>query len=216
MNSKYDLSHLTQSTKQDVLGPIQDDEALFLYSIIRGMRLKRILEIGGLNGYSALNFLRAVDHTESDTTTVYTVDFINVPKQAENHKVIAKNAVHLTLEDVDNKPIDMIFFDCHDAIQIQIYKKLLDAGIITEETIIALHDTCLHYEPYNPTNSKMYIKEEEGYVHQEIERLMVNFFKELGYDIFNLHTTKDKHSDDFPFRHGVTVCKKFKVLRRVI
>ena len=55
----YDLTHLTQNENQRVLGPIQDDEALFLYSIIRGCRLERILEIGGLNGYSARNFLKA-------------------------------------------------------------------------------------------------------------------------------------------------------------
>jgi len=216
MSSKYDLSHLTQGTKQDVIGPIQDDEALFMYSIIRGMRLKRILEIGGLNGYSALNFLKAVDHTSVSDTTVYTVDFNNVPRQADNHKVIVKNAIDLTIEDVDNKPIDLIFFDCHDMIQLEIYKRLVDSGIITDETVLALHDTCLHYEPYNPTNSHMYIKEECGYVHQEVERRMVNFFKEeSGYDIFNLHTTKDKHSDEFPFRHGITICKRFKVLSRV-
>ena len=45
--NKYNFDHLIQSDKQDVLGPIQDDEALFLYSIIRGCRLSRVLEIGG-------------------------------------------------------------------------------------------------------------------------------------------------------------------------
>ena len=30
----YDLTHLTQPENQNVSGPIQDDEALFLYSII--------------------------------------------------------------------------------------------------------------------------------------------------------------------------------------
>ena len=30
----YDLAHLTQPENQNVSGPIQDDEALFLYSII--------------------------------------------------------------------------------------------------------------------------------------------------------------------------------------
>ena len=41
----YDLTHLNQPSNQFVLGPIQDDEALFLYSIIRGSRLKYILEL---------------------------------------------------------------------------------------------------------------------------------------------------------------------------
>ena len=55
----YNFTHLTQNYQQNVWGPIQDDEALFLYSIIRGSRLTRILEIGGLHGYSGLNFLKA-------------------------------------------------------------------------------------------------------------------------------------------------------------
>jgi predicted O-methyltransferase YrrM len=45
------------------MGLIQDDEALFLFGLIRVVRIKRILEIGGLNGYSALNFLKALEHS---------------------------------------------------------------------------------------------------------------------------------------------------------
>jgi len=56
----YDLSHLTQEEHQNVCGPFHDDEALFIYSIIRGCRLKRILEIGGLSGYSAKNFFTSI------------------------------------------------------------------------------------------------------------------------------------------------------------
>jgi predicted O-methyltransferase YrrM len=200
----YDLSHLTQDEKQNVLGPIQDDEALFLYSIIKGMRLNTILEIGGLSGYSATNFIASLDKVNG---YVYTVDINNVPKIADNHKVIIKNALYLTPEDVDNKKIDLIFFDCHDMVQLRIYKNLYKNKIITDSTILALHDTNLHYEPYNVWGE--YVKEDDGWAHQPVEREMVNFFKELGYDIFNLHTTKNKHSEEFPFRHGVTVCQKF-------
>ena len=55
----YNLSHLTQPDDQLVFGPVQDDEALFLYAVVRVMRLRRILEVGGLGGYSARNFLEA-------------------------------------------------------------------------------------------------------------------------------------------------------------
>ncbi len=49
---------------------MQDDEALFLYSLVRSLRLSRVLEIGGLSGYSARNFLRAMEPTQG---VVYTV-----------------------------------------------------------------------------------------------------------------------------------------------
>lgn len=205
----YNLQHLTQENNQKVLGPIQDDEALFLYSIIKSMRLSRILEIGGLSGYSATNFLASMDNI--DNGILYTVDINDVPKKGNNHIIITKNALHLTQYDVDNKPLDLVFFDCHDMIQMDIYNSYILQNIITDETIIALHDTNLHYSPYNVFGE--YIKEEDGYAHQPIERQMVNIFKDLGYDIFCLHTKKKDHNDLFPFRHGITICKKFKKLK---
>ena len=219
----YNLEHLTQKDNQIVFGPIQDDEALFLYSIIRGCRLERILEIGGLNGYSAKNFLQGLSYNKNGV--LYTCDLNPVPVLAENHKVIVKNALDLTIDELDNKPLDLVFFDCHDMVQMDIYYKFVDNKIINDNTILALHDTNLHYPPYHSGGiyikeengfsyqcDGIYIKEENGYSHQPVERNMVNIFKSLGYDIFSISTDDTKHNPDFPFRHGITVCKKFKIL----
>ena len=203
----YDLSHLTQPENQNVAGPIQDDEALFLYSIIRGCRLERILEIGGLSGYSGKNFLQALSFTTNGI--LYTCDLNPVPILAKNHNVIIKNALNLTIHDLDNKPLDLIFFDCHDFIQMNIFYNLVNNNIINDNTILALHDTNLHYPPYQ--HRGMYIEKENGYAHQNVERQMVNIFKSLGYDIFSISTDQSKHSDNFPVRHGLSVCKKFKM-----
>jgi len=202
---QYDLRHLTQQNDQRVLGPIQDDEALFLYALIKSMRLQRILEIGGLNGYSSTNFLAAVT---GHGGVVYTVDINPVPQKAANHIVLLKNAVHLTPRDLGNEPLDLVFFDCHDMVQMDVYKVLEEHGLITDRTILALHDTNLHYAPWNVWGE--YVAEEDGYAHQPVERQMVNMFKDMGYDCFALHTTKEKHSDTFPFRHGITLCQKFR------
>lgn len=86
---KYDLDHLTQDNNQVVVGPIQDDEALFLYSIIVGMKLKTVFEIGGLSGYSATNFLAAV----GETGKVFTVDINPVQSKGKNHICIQKKCV---------------------------------------------------------------------------------------------------------------------------
>jgi hypothetical protein len=204
----YDLSHLIQPENQNVSGPIQDDEALFLYSIIRGCRLERILEIGGLSGYSAKNFLQALSF--SNKGILYTCDLNPVPILAENHKTIIKNALDLTINELDNKPLDLIFFDCHDMVQMDIYYKFVSNNIINDNTILALHDTNLHYSPYHHCGN--YIEMDNGYAHQPVERTMVNLFKNLGYDIFSISTDHTKHSQEFPVRHGITVCKKFKQL----
>ena len=184
-------------------GPIQDDEALFLYSIIRGCRLKRILQIGGLSGYSAKNFLEALSFSKDGI--LYTCDINPVPILAKNHKVIIKNALDLTLDELDNNSLDLIFFDCHDMIQMDIYYKFVNNNIINDNTILALHDTNLHYLPYQ--HGGEYIETENGYAHQPVERNMVNLFKELGYDIFSISTDETKHSPEFPVRHGITICK---------
>ena len=204
---KYNLDHLTQEDNQRVAGPIQDDEALFLYSIIRGSRLKRILEIGGLSGYSARNFLEALKFDKDGI--LYTCDINYVPSLSENHKVLIKNALDLTINDVDNSALDLIFFDCHDMVQMDIYYNFVNNGLIDDNTILALHDTNLHYQPFAGGFGK-YIEKENGWAHQPVERYMVNLFKSIGYDTFSISTDITKHSKLFPFRHGITICKKFK------
>jgi hypothetical protein len=201
---KYDLSHLTQDTSQKVIGPIQDDEALFLYSIIVGMKLKTVFEIGGLSGYSASNFLAAV----GDDGRVFTVDINPVESRGHNHICIQKDAREITYADLNYSHIDLIFFDCHMyEEQMQTYHTLLNCGAINDATIIALHDTNLHYQKFL-VHECVYTQTVNGYAHQPVERQMVNTFSDLGYDAFYLHTTQDKHSSQFPFRHGVTVMNK--------
>ena len=136
----YDLSHLTQSPEQNVIGPIQDDEALFLYALIKCMRLKNILELGSLAGYSAINFLKAIPNDGK----LYTVDINYINNITENHKHIQKDCRFLTSKDIDSN-VDLIFFDCHmyDE-QIAAFNNLNENKIINNKTILALHDTNLH------------------------------------------------------------------------
>lgn len=205
---KYELSHLTQDDSQNVWGPIQDDEALLLYSIIRCSRLTRIFEIGGLNGYSATNFLQATSF--SNDSVVYTCDINPVQKLADNHIVLTKNVLDVTADDVGNKPLDLIFFDCHDMLQMQMYINFITLGLINDNTIIALHDTNLHYAPYNRWGG--FVPIENGFAHQPVERIMVNIFKDLGYHVYSVRTDAAKHSESFPIRHGISICQKFKQL----
>ena len=55
-----DISHLTVFSEV-ADGPVQREEALFLYSLLRVVRPRTVVEIGFLNGRSALNFLCALD-----------------------------------------------------------------------------------------------------------------------------------------------------------
>lgn len=202
----YDLSHLNQADDEAVLGPVQDTEALFLYSIVRGMRMRRVLEIGGLSGYSAKNFLAALPADG----VVYTVDIAPVPRVSFNHRVIVKDARTLDAADVDDEELDMIFFDCHEYdVQMTLFDRLASRGIITDSTVLALHDTNVH-----PFKSVPWAYEigDGGWVHQRAERDMVNELVRRGYHAFNLHTPIDRHDETMPYRHGVTIAQKFRPL----
>jgi len=204
----YDLSHLIQPDHQKVCGPIQDDEALLLFAVIKVMRMQCILEIGGLNGYSAINFCKAL----GEHGILYTCDINPINVCAANHRVIQKDAKLIKKNDLDNDELDMIFFDCHDyQSQVALFISLSRENVITDKTILAFHDTGLHPNKFSP-QSYLVNGEELGFVHQSVERQMVNDFKRIGYDAICFHTQMKRHNDSFPFRHGITLMAKFRHL----
>lgn len=204
----YNLSHLTQPESEAVCGPIQDTEALFLYALVRGMRMRRVLEVGGLSGYSAANFLAAFAVRGA---VLYTVDINPLTPRAPNHRVITKNACDITAADVDNEPLDMVFFDVHDFdAQMELYRTLKRQSVIVDSTIIALHDTNTH--PVRVVQHAFPVGE-NAWVHQTAERDMVNVLAAEGYHAFNFHTAASSHDETMPFRHGVTLMQKFSPLR---
>lgn len=204
--TQYNLQHLTQPSHQNVGGPIQDDEALLLYSIIRVCMFKNIVEVGGLNGYSATNFLEAI----GSDGKLFTIDINSVPKKTNNHFVIQKDIAKVTVSDLLGIKIDMLFFDCHvyDA-QMLFYASMVDSGLIHDKTMIVLHDTNLHPDKFCDWSYRI----GEGWVHQSAERLMVNAFVEkYNYHAINFHTDLTRHSESLPARHGISILSKFKIL----
>jgi hypothetical protein len=201
----YNLKHLTQPDDQNVGGPIQDDEALFLFAMIRVMRLRRVLEIGGLGGYSARNFLAAVGQEGH----VYSVDLNPVPILASNHTAITKDATLVGPSDVDDQPLDLVFFDCHVwEAQTTMFQNLREASIITDTTVLSFHDTNLH--PFKSVSWAYSIG--SGWVHQMVERQMVNHLHRMGYDVLVLDTKMSDHGPPLPLRHGLAVARLFKPL----
>jgi len=210
---KYDFSHLIQPSDQNVGGPVQDDEALLLYALVRCMRIRRITEIGGLNGYSARNFLKALQW-ETDGA-VYTIDLNPVASQGPNHFTYAENVANMTPEHFHGKALDMVFFDAHVfEEQMTMFHNLTQAGIITDATLIALHDTGLHPYKTAPWSYPLAETEREvGFVHQPVERLMVNELRSrFGYDAICVHMLPGRSDATMPVRHGLTLMRKFSPL----
>jgi predicted O-methyltransferase YrrM len=210
--AKYDLRHLVQKASQNVGGPIQDDEALALYAIVRVMRVRRVLEVGGLNGYSARNFLAALgDETDA---AVYTVDLNPVKPQAPHHHVITKDCALVQADELHGRPIDLVFFDAHVVgPQLALLDRLADARLLRPDTVVALHDTNLHPRKTAPWS---YALEHdggvEGWVHQAAEREMVNALRERGWDALSLHLPRERSDARLPIRHGLTLMQRFRPL----
>jgi hypothetical protein len=195
----YDLSHLTQDASQAVAGPIQDDEALLLYSVCRVTCAARIAEFGGQSGYSARNFVAAIQ--ELPGAALYTIDMSPVPIVAPCHRFVHKPARAVVPADFDGKPLDLVFFDCHDFHeQMHAFETLAAAGVITRSTMIALHDTGTHPEQFVPWA----YAGPGGWIHQPVERAMSDRFQDQGYECVHFHAPRPTGA--IRFRHGLTLC----------
>jgi hypothetical protein len=183
-----------------VCGPVQDDEALLLFAVCRVACLRRIAEFGGQSDYSARNFLAAVRGMPD--AIVHTVDPEPVPYLAPNHRLIRKWARDVRPEDFDHRPLDLVFFDCHDfPQQLAAFHTLADGGIITRATTLALHDTGTHPAQFAPWSYPGI----GGFIHQPAERALVNALQDLGWESVSFHAP-----DPVPplrYRHGLTFCR---------
>lgn len=200
---KYSLCHLTQGEDQKVIGPVQDDEALFLFALCKVMLVKNVVEIGVQNGYSAQNFLRAVGNEGS----VIGIDINETAFRSDGFTFIHSCAGAVSPEQIPWN-IELLFFDSHsEYAQKKFFENMITAGKITDETIIALHDTGLH-----PAGVIGGVKLGNGYAHQPVERMLSNWLVSYGYSPFHAHTNISKHNDKLPFRHGLTILCKQKIL----
>ena len=104
-SSKYDLKHLIQET-QYVGGPIQDDEALLLFGLIKILRPKTGIELGFYEGFSSYNFLKALD----EDAKLYSYDNdLKTPHNDKRFKFYQKSQTEFSFSDVDNQKIDFVF-----------------------------------------------------------------------------------------------------------
>lgn len=205
-NRKFDISHLNQPPDEKVCGPIQDSEALLLYALVKVCQVRKAIEIGGLNGYSCRNFLRAM----GERGTMYTVDVNHVPTQAPNHIFIRSDIRHVDPERFGKEPFDLVFFDCHSyEAQMVFLERMEAAGLVDKNTILVFHDTNPH--PYKSVHW-CYQNSKGEWIHQTAERQMVNSLAERGWHPVCMHTQPDRHGPHLPYRHGLTLMRKFERL----
>ena len=217
----HSLRHIgLQGKEQMVVGPVQDDEALLLFAMTRALGVNRVLEVGGLLGFSARNFLEAVACTPAPA--VYTLDLDAVPRVGPRHFTIQKSAELLTAADLHNKPVDLLMLDCHHyPATTELLRRLLREDLLAPNALIALHDTGLHpvqgwfnwssIESRQGNVATVKMPDTEGRMHQPVERLVAQWL--VKYDCNGDWQTIVVHDDAVrggvaAMRHGLTLMQR--------
>ena len=208
-----DVSHLAFYEEEDASGPIQRDEALFLYGAIRVIRPKTVVEVGFLRGQSAFNFLRAMD----DDAVLYSFDIDPLAEPAARTIFANDQRLRFTLksqdkigaEDVDNRSIDFVLLDAsHDlAMNRETFTRI--EPLLAPGAILAVHDTgawsregvklspgAVKYTEQNPGNWLP----SGHFAHRPDEREFVNWIRETRPHYAQIHF----HAES-TLRHGVTL-----------
>lgn len=211
---KYDFSHLIQQSEK-VWGPIQDDEALLLFSVVKVIRPKILVECGMLTGYSTVNFLKALD----SNAKLFTYDIIMHNKNSpafldKRFNFILKSQALFSPADINNEKIDFVYLDNghYFDVNVEFWKKVNE--FIKPNGLMAIHDTGLHNEEIHPDEKNMpCVCEFEnlcGVEHVPAERQFVNWLIDNypEWEVINFH------SFNF-YRHGLTFLqKKYKFSRQ--
>lgn len=143
----YELRHLRHDNPVR-LGPLQDDEALLLYSLVRAVRPRTILEFGTSHGFSAINWMHAI--ADDPEARVFSYDILPYPtplaiEDADTRFVfIQKSQADFDPSDIDGRPIDVAFFDAGHLVEysLQAFERI--RPVLSPVAIIAVHDTGLH------------------------------------------------------------------------
>ena len=221
-NLASDLAHLSQPTpgwdgaypRQMAMGPMQADEMLLLFGLVRSSSVARVLEIGGLQGTSAYNFLQALrcKHGGPVAPMVITVDINPVHRWESHlvtHRTLQKDATLLTMADIGGEAVDAILLDCHAFYASQhILLNVFDRGLLSANGFLFLHDTGLHDYP-TPLPKVTWAqlnKQPPGWVHQPVERLIAQWVTQQDC-AFQRVSAHDDARDVGP-RHGLTIMQR--------
>ncbi len=205
------ISHLLSYVDRDALGPLQRDEAIALFGIIKTLRPKTIVEFGFFHGHSAFNFLCALERD----ARLYSYDISEDSSRRATHELsfdrrltfIHKSQADFDPGDIDHRLVDFVFFDAaHDlALNIETFNRIRPC--LTPGAIIAIHDTGLWEKAHFSQAQALFAQTANGrwitetlYAHQPEERAFVNWIVSHQPDFGVIHF----HSTD-TLRHGFSL-----------
>jgi predicted O-methyltransferase YrrM len=195
-----DTTHLHAYPEGDGrIGPVQSEEALVLYGLVRAVRPRTIVEFGFDQGRSAFNFLRALDADGR----VYSYDVRDEAAALaralfggeERLRFLHKSQAAFAPEDVDGRPVDFVFLDAaHDlGLNQETLRRVLP--VLSPQALLAIHDTgtwdraAMSRERRAEADgvwSARWVSEDE-FEHQPGERATVNWLRDEHPEFAQIH-----------------------------
>lgn len=215
--SHLDFSHII-SFREEQIGPVHRDEALFLFGITRILHPQTIVEFGFMTGHSAFNFLLAV----GPDCHVFSYD---ISGQAEaiarrclghfdNFHFIRKSQVDFLPSDIANRKIDLCFLDASHDVALNLRTFELIYPQLTETGIVAVHDTGVWHRRFFKDEHRDFVSsgggkatgrwlDAERYQQAVSERIFVNTLMQVHPEFSQIHF----HSP-YTLRNGMTLLQK--------
>ena len=212
------MSHLLSYREDDAIGPLQRDEAIALFGIIRTLRPTVIVEFGFFHGHSAFNFLQALP--EDGRLYSYDIDPESIRRAEKEFNFdrrftfIAKSQSDFDPRDIDHQKIDFVFFDAAHALELNVATFNRIFSQLAPEAMVAVHDTGLwhrsHFAPIHETFAKENAgewKNRELYAHQPGERAFIDWILAEHPEITAIHFHSTR-----TLRHGFSLLQRMRSL----
>jgi predicted O-methyltransferase YrrM len=215
--SPVDFSHIL-SYREDRIGPVHRDEALFLFGLTRTLRPQTIVEFGFMTGHSAFNFLLAA----GPHCAVFSYDIAGRSEQIarrclghfKNFRFIKKPQSDFSPSDIENREIDLCFLDASHDLALNLKTFNLIRPHLAEYGIVAVHDTGVWHRKHFKDHHHTYINSRAGkasgrwidgeqYQPAVAERAFVNTLLRNYPEFSQIHF----HSSN-TLRNGITLVQK--------
>ena len=205
-------------SRNEQVGPIHDDEALFLFGLTRVLCPRTIVEFGFRAGHSAFNFLLAA----IPDCRVFSYDIGRESEkiarrgfgQFEEFRFIRKSQTEFSPTDIDNRKIDLCFIDASHITALNLETFDLIRPHLAEGAVVAVHDTGVWHRQFFKDQHLAYASSNDGrsfgqwldaeqFQPAVTERLFVNAVLRTYPEFSQVHL----HSA-YTLRNGITLLQK--------
>jgi hypothetical protein len=184
---------------EEALGPIQHDEAILLYGVVKSTRPQSVLEFGSCCGYSTRVWL------EAGVPKVFAVDALIMPPVEDMAKEFAPRLKTMEMdmrkyEAEMTGPVDFVFFDASHDFEVN---KMVFEKLTPRPKMVAVHDTGTwaseFIRPIHKKHATLGIETSDGLMHQPGEVKFADWLeKTVGLRRLDFHSKNT-------LRHGLSI-----------